>query len=212
MSSISPYEKKTNKICIQSALRCQSIVRTLQHEQQEELTYSARRHVGDATVWRSDARAERRDGAVLVQPWRRAGRAGVARLRGPEMSKEGVQPSRGAPARRRAYRMRPAGRWRGARDGGGARVGSAELAEAGTAIGRRGQRGRGGGGVGRDRREDRGRSWRRLAARRGEGSEGAAAAGETDARAEGGARAAASAQAGRRHEQDGERDGEELPI
>ena len=105
--------------------------------------------------------------------------------------------------------MRPAGRWRGARDGGGARVGGAELAEAGTAIGRRG---RGGGGVGRDRREDRGRSWRRLAARRGEGSEGAAAAGETDARAEGGARAAASAQAGQRREQDGERDGEELPI
>jgi len=100
--------------------------------------------------------------------------------------------------------MRPAGRWRGARDGGGARVGGAELAEAGTAIGRRGQRGRGGGGGGRDRREDRGRSWRRLAARRGgEGSEGAAAAGETDARAEGGARAAASAQAGQRREQDG---------
>jgi len=44
--------------------------------------------------------------------------------------------------------MRPAGRWRGARDGGGARVGGAELAEAGTAIGRRGQRGRGGGGRG----------------------------------------------------------------
>ena len=60
------------------------------HELHQELTYSVRRHVGDATVVRSDARAERRDGVVLIEPRRRAA-AGVAWLGGPEMSEEGGQ-------------------------------------------------------------------------------------------------------------------------
>jgi len=38
------------------------------HELHQELTYAARRHVGDATVVRSDTRAERRDGVVLIEP------------------------------------------------------------------------------------------------------------------------------------------------
>ena len=45
------------------------------HELHQELTYSARRHVGDATVVRSDARAERRDGVVLIEPRRRTAAA-----------------------------------------------------------------------------------------------------------------------------------------
>ena len=46
------------------------------HELHQELTYSARRHVGDATVVRSDARAERRDGVVLIEPRRRGPKDG----------------------------------------------------------------------------------------------------------------------------------------
>ena len=48
------------------------------HELHQELTYSARRHVGDATVVRSDARAERRDGVVLIEPRRRTAAAAGA--------------------------------------------------------------------------------------------------------------------------------------
>jgi len=46
------------------------------HELHQELTYSVRRHVGDATVVRSDARAERRDGVVLIEPRRRGPKDG----------------------------------------------------------------------------------------------------------------------------------------
>jgi len=52
------------------------------HELHQELTYSARRHVGDATVVRSDARAERRDGVVLIEPQRRGPRTARLRRRG----------------------------------------------------------------------------------------------------------------------------------
>ena len=90
------------------------------HELHQELTYSARRHVGDATVVRSDARAERRDGVVLIEPRRRtAAAAGAQGRRG--RGGAGQLASRGRSGRRGRARTRTRAREVGtADDWGGA--------------------------------------------------------------------------------------------
>jgi len=93
------------------------------HELHQELTYSARRHVGDATVVRSDARAERRDGVVLIEPRRRTAAAA------------GAQGRRG---RGGAGQLAGRGRWRRGRSGGKGRrrVGEAAPGTIGAARAR----------------------------------------------------------------------------
>ena len=111
------------------------------HELHQELTYSARRHVGDATVVRSDARAERRDGVVLIEPRRRGPKDGEveaargswpagddrggagARGRGRGHARSGRRMTGAARAREdeetTARDVRPAGTAGDGRDGGG---------------------------------------------------------------------------------------------
>ena len=98
------------------------------HELHQELTYSARRHVGDATVVRSDARAERRDGVVLIEPRRRTAAAA------------GAQGWRG---RGGAGQLAGRGRWRRGRSGGKGRrrVGEAAPGTRRRDGGRSGRRG-----------------------------------------------------------------------